>query len=499
MTMAPPVERTNRWQIIKHSAWYSAGTMFENVCSLLLGFFVARWLGPTLQGIWQTARLLLSYSDYSTLGLGLGMQREVGVALGRQDRQAAKDYRDTGFCWSVLSMGLVAIGLAGYAWGFAQEPKFRLALLAVSGIVLANGLNSFFNLWYKAISHFGWLTMAMLVRGICLLGTILLIRTFRFEGLLIGQLGASLIVGVLYWAVAQEKPRFRINMQALRNSFRTGFPVLLVGVSGLLFSSLDRIVVISRMGFADMGFYSVSTLVFMPIHVAVSSAAIVCFPRVCLAYGQDDSGRHLGKFLVEPLRVVTTALPMLSMLLMVVMPAAIDYLLPAYRQGLLPAQIAVWGLSFSAATAYCWNIIVGAGRSMTLVLINLASSIFKLILTAFFLSHGLGLNGISVATVASHVLYFTLTLCAAASIIQVPKYSLATTLGQAISLAGVAAAAGFGMRDIRSVWVCTRGPQLFFGITLLLFIVLTVYTMVSVLRRSVRVRSASYTSPNEKV
>lgn len=410
---------STRRDLVRNSAWYSAGALVENLCSLVSGLFVARWLGPSIQGVWQTARLFLSYSDYSTLGQGLGMQRHVSVALGRRDEEAVRRYRDTGFCWSVLLMLCAAIAISGYAMVAVADVHFRFALLAIAGIVTANGINSFFNLWYKANSRFGILTVASLLRGGGFLAIVLLIWKFTFAGLLWGNVAAAAAVGLFYWMEADVPPRLRINTHALRDNLRVGFPVFLVGISSLLFASLDRIVVVSRMGFADMGFYSVSTMVFMPIQVALSAAAIVLFPNVCRKFGENDSGHNLAQYLVEPLILLGGTLPAVAGFLALSMPTVIDLLLPAYSTGLRPAQIALWGLSFSAASSYCWNIVVGSGRTWWLVAASVVSSTFKVGLVFLLLRAGYGLNGVAGATMLAYVLQFLLTFLVAAAIAHV--------------------------------------------------------------------------------
>lgn len=443
---------SNRRDILRHSLWYSVGSLLENLSSLVTGFFVARWLGPSIQGVWQTARLVLSYSDFSTLGQGLGMQREVGVALGRKDEEGVRGHRDTGFCWSALLMLAAGAATAAYALEGVHDPRFRGALFAIAAMVSVNGVNSYFNLWYKAVGRFGILTIAALLRGAVLLGVVLLIWKFGFSGLLWGSVVAALAVGVFYWIVAREKPRLRIVPASLRSTLSIGFPVFLVGLSGLLFASLDRIIVVGRMGFVDMGFYSVSTMLFMPIQVALSSAAIVLFPDVCRSVGADNTGRGLAKYLLEPIDLLVSVLPVVSVGMVVILPAVIDVLLPAYHSGLRPAQIAIWGLSFSSASAYCWNIVVGSGRTWWLVFISLVSSLIKLMLALLLVDAGYGLSGVAAATMISYAIQFGFIFLAAARIAHVPRGLGASVLLRAAGFAAAAAAVSFFIGDVRQLF-----------------------------------------------
>ncbi|HPG00605.1 MAG TPA: hypothetical protein PLE77_11085, partial [Kiritimatiellia bacterium] len=152
--------KSERRRFLQSSVAFSAGLFFENLCGMVLGFFVARWMGPRTQGIWQTARLFRTYSEFSTLGQGLGMRREAAVAQGRMDEAAVAAQRDTGFVWATFSLGLAGVVIALYAALFHHSAPFRLALFAVALSVMMAGASSFFNLWYKTIERFGVLAVS---------------------------------------------------------------------------------------------------------------------------------------------------------------------------------------------------------------------------------------------------------------------------------------------------------------------------------------------------
>lgn len=396
--------------LVKKSVVYSAGMLFESLCGMVLGLFVARLMGPRIQGIWQTARLFRTYSEFATLGQTLGMRREAAVAEGRGDAEAVAAQRDTGFTWATFSLGLVGVGVALYAWLFPHPLTFRHALTAVAVAVAVSGLITFFNLWYKTIERFGALAVAAVAGGVVSLLSIEFLRRFGFEGMLWGYVLAAVTTCAVLASVHRGPLGIRIDRSAWVASFSVGFPLFLITVGGILFSTLDRIVVVARFGFVNMGFYSVSTMSFMPIWMAVSSASVVLLPRVCRRFGQTGSPEDIARYLVDPLSLLMIGLSGLAGLAAVALPVVVELLLPGYQAGIRPAQIVLFGLPFSCVAGFFENVILASGRTWRMAAASFAASGFKLALVWLVAGWSAGLVGVAAATVGAYVIQFLLLL-----------------------------------------------------------------------------------------
>jgi O-antigen/teichoic acid export membrane protein len=391
--------------IARHSAVFSAGMMFEQVSSSLLGFFVARLLGPRIQGIWQTARLLRIYSELSSLGQPLGMRREVGVALGAGKQEEVELQRDTSFVWNTFSLLAAALAVAVYALAFPHTPLLRNALVAMALTIAVTGASTFFNLWYKTTGGFGILALASIGTGVGSLVSIALLLAWGFNGLIAGYVLANAAALAVMAAMYREPFRLRFSFEAWWRSLRVGFPLFLIGAFALIFSSLDRIVVVSRMGFSNMGFYSVAYMLFLPLEMAVASISVVLLPRVCQRFGADSSALGLNRFYLAPLSVLMLAIPSVAGFMALFLPALIRLLLPQYEPAIRPAQIALAGLSFSAASGFCHNVLLAAGRTWHIVAASVVGSVVKLaVIWLLIADHGL--SGIAAASAVGFMAQF---------------------------------------------------------------------------------------------
>ena len=394
--------------ILRSSALYSGGMVFENLCSIVSSYFVARMLGPHIQGIWQTAKLFRYYSEFAGMGQALGMRREAAVAAGAGDDHEVELQRDTGFTWNSGSMLVAGAILATYAGNAAITPMLRLALFSVAVVVALSGVTSFFNLWFKTTERFGVLAAAAIVGGMGYLALVGLIFWHKFTGLITGYVLISAAVTATLAIAYKGRLHWRFSPSVFKRSMVVGFPLFLVSVAALIFATLDRILVISLMGFANMGFYSIATMSFMPIQMAVGSLSVVLMTRVCHRYGMDGSSENLNKYYELPLSVFMVGLPGVAGALALCVPVAVRLLLPAYEAGILPAQVMLFGLAFSSTSGFCHNVLLAAGRPWWIVVVSTASSAVKLILAWGLIHCGHGLVGVATATSLSYVIEFLL-------------------------------------------------------------------------------------------
>jgi len=63
-------------RIFKSFTQAFAGAGINFISSLVSGYFFALFLGPAVYGIWQTARVFLSYSTFLSLGIPFTMRRD---------------------------------------------------------------------------------------------------------------------------------------------------------------------------------------------------------------------------------------------------------------------------------------------------------------------------------------------------------------------------------------------------------------------------------------
>ena len=441
--------KTSR-HIFKSSAVYGAGTLFEQICGLIAGFAVAKLLGPHIQGIWQTARLFRTYSDLSSLGYGFGMRREVAVAIGAGDSKEVEEQRDTGFIWHSGSMLVAAAVVALIALRPLNPTLLRHALFGIAVVLIATGFSTFFSFWYKTIERFGVLGLTAAVGGITSMLSIALVYWFGLDGAIGGYVLAAIAVLVVQALSFRWAIRLHFSVKAWKRSFALGFPLWLSMVFGLLFASVDRVFVISLLGFSDMGFYSVSNMCFMPVQTAVGSLAVVLLPRVCRQFGVDRSPAQMSRYFLEPLRLLMVGLAGLAGLTTVMLPMIVHSLLPGYEGGIRAAQIVMIGLPFGCAAAFLENVLVASARTWWIVAATGLASMAKLVLVWLGVRHGL--VGVAWAATLASAVYFGILFAVTVRLTHCQMRVAGVRLAELLLASGSVVATWCLVKDIRVFW-----------------------------------------------
>jgi len=71
-------------KIIKDTVIYSGSTFFAKMLGFGRSIIVARFLGPSLYGLWSALSIILEYSRYANLGVLNAMNREVPFYRGKK-------------------------------------------------------------------------------------------------------------------------------------------------------------------------------------------------------------------------------------------------------------------------------------------------------------------------------------------------------------------------------------------------------------------------------
>ena len=89
---------------------YSLFSTVSSVCTMIIVFLNMRWLGPELLGLWQSLSVINLYLPFLQLGIQSGLNLELPLALGANDKERAER--------------LVCVGLAFVLLQFRSLPYY---------------------------------------------------------------------------------------------------------------------------------------------------------------------------------------------------------------------------------------------------------------------------------------------------------------------------------------------------------------------------------------
>ena len=224
-------------------------------------------------------------------------------------------------------------------------------------------------------------------------------------GFLLLSLFSSIRVYILFKKL--EKPNDKSEFFTLKEIFKTSSPMALSAIAYFIMQSIDIIILSIYEGFDQIAYYSVSVKLAMLTTLALMSVNIVIAPRIAEIY-ENQNMQKLQKLIKHSTRIIF----LISICILSVLFFFSEEILSLFGQGYVIANHA---LLFLLAAQF-FNAVSGpgaiylnmTGRQKTLNKILVSALIINISLN-FYLIPTQGINGAATATLASLIIWNTIT------------------------------------------------------------------------------------------
>lgn len=241
----------------RQTAWSMAPLVVITALNLISVPWFLRYLGTEMYALWFYVITLSNLFGFADLGLGVAVSRFIGVALGRGDQQAVREYWSTGNMLVLPVVTLMAVAFCGLGVIFGphwfQVSPENVGLLRAC--FLAGGLSLFFNyyaqLWVTLLqAHLNFRFLGALRIGMCVFQIVPALYLARRTGtpLAMSVWGAmaGFVNWIILWGYARRHYGMGIGFQDARRSRlaeMVGYSVkmLLSLVTGALLGTVDRV------------------------------------------------------------------------------------------------------------------------------------------------------------------------------------------------------------------------------------------------------------------
>jgi len=290
-------------RIIRDSFRLSSSSILSNLLNIIRGFIVAKLLGPSLFGIWNTFIILLNYIRQSDGGLFQGMAKEIPHQVGKGNKERVSEVERLTFS-SIFFIALAlssALFLSSFFLPYSSN--FLNGLRIVSLIIIFQQVYFYYNYYFRAVNMF-----SLLSRGIALwsLATTVLVigltYLYQLQGALIGLLGSYVLVSLLFFLKSRPHLTIDLKLRPIFSIIKIGFPLLLIGFMYELLWSVDKLLILKMLDSAHLGYYSIATGISIFIYYIPISISGVVFPRVVEAYGKSNDLEYIKNFMLLPMK-----------------------------------------------------------------------------------------------------------------------------------------------------------------------------------------------------
>ena len=224
-------------------------------------------------------------------------------------------------------------------------------------------------------------------------------------GFLLLSLFSSIRVYILFKKI--DKPNHKSESFTITEIFKTSSPMALSAIAYFIMQSIDIIILSIYEGFDQIAYYSVSVKLAMLTTLALMSVNIVIAPRIAEIY-ENQKMQKLQMLIKHSTRIIFS----ISICVLSVLFFFSEEILGLFGQGYVIANTA---LLFLLAAQF-FNAVSGpgaiylnmTGRQKTLNKILVSALIINISLN-FYLIPTLGINGAAIATLASLIIWNTIT------------------------------------------------------------------------------------------
>jgi len=300
----------------KSTSWFFGAKFFQLIVGLLVGVWVARYLGPKDYGLLSYAQAFVGlFSALATLGLDSIVVRELVKNEDKRDKLLGTAFW-LRFIGSFLMIGLIAIVIQ-----FTSSDQYtNILVLIVSGATIFQAFNVidfYFQAKvlgkYSALATIISLFISSIVRIILILQKAPLIA---FAWMIVFD-SVTLALGYLYFylkstAINRQHFRFKFNKSTAISLLKNSWPLILSSIAVMIQARIDQVMIKEMLGNEEVGYYSAALKlieVFGFIPVVINSSL---FPA--LVNGKKISEdvynmRFLNYYRLSFLLFLVTAIP----------------------------------------------------------------------------------------------------------------------------------------------------------------------------------------------
>lgn len=402
-----------RAQIIEHVAKLSLASLIGGVGGFFNAYFAALLLGPTVWGIWQGAKLVLQYGANLHLGVQNGMHRELPILRGRGELDQQTAIINVTFTFSLIIATLASLGTLFSTFIISMSSELVLMLRLVAVMLFLQYIQSFYGFLFRANNEFNIVSQVAIIDGIGNLASVILVFFFGLLGFLGGQV-LRLLLGTFYsWRKSTYIIGWRWDNRVLKSLIAIGFPIMLMIFANVIFATIDRLLILKFLDAQSLGFYSLGSLIFAPLLMILTASNSVMYPRFAERYGKTSSPCSLKQYITIPTECLATLISILIGVICVALPFLVRVFLPEYSEGIMAAQILIFGLFFYAIAGMAGNMLLTINKQIARLGILLASALLNFVFSYAALQLGYGIAGVAVGTSLSYFVFFLTSIVAA--------------------------------------------------------------------------------------
>ena len=406
------IDHKDRKKFVQDVFYLTLGSNYANFLAAVRGIFIRRFIGPTFAGLLATLNTIFFFMMFVYRPLQGGVAREIPYFKGIKDPEAVKNLRNGSFTIVFILAILLNIGLfiASFIVPENETGLLRWSLRLWAAVSFFKAIGAFLVVVYRTEKAFFQVFKFFFLNATLLTVVGIVVTYFYgFRGLIITTLVVQAISAGYLFKFGRIRLKFIFNRTLARVMWRLivrGTPLVINTIMFLAFRQLDRVMVIGFLGMTQMGFYSIGNMLCNMIFLIPTSIWQVVAPGFLERGARvKDNPTVLKGEVFHNTVTIAEIIPPAFTFGAFALPFLMQYILPNFEQGILPAQILVLG-GFGIGVYHMFSkLFVITDKMRHLAEISFIMVVAAGVMNMWALSLETGIIGIAVATLASFFLY----------------------------------------------------------------------------------------------
>ena len=394
--------------ILKDTLTYGSANYVVQGIGIVNSVVLRRFMGPTAMGIWSLLQVILGYCGYASFGTTKALMRDYPYLRGRGEHQKAESLKDLVFTFSMLGSIIPALVIVFYLifkWT-ALEGAFRVGLLFITAFLFVQRFYDLLMALLRSDKKFTVLSQLIILNALAGLAcTVFLVSHWNIYGLFAGT--AIVTIGCLFFIEKASPYNFHYlwDTRALWRELRLGIPLVAMSFLAEFFRSLDKWIIANKLGFHELGLYSIAMMANSYVFSLPMMFAHVLYPSLQEEYGQKGTAASVKHYLTKAVFVLSIVSPFLCGLAVFLMPPLAHLFLPRFVSGLFAMKIYLVGTFFLLLAQFSVNFLVTLDKFWVTIPLLIAAIPVNYGLNLMFLRMHWGLEGVALGSAISFLFY----------------------------------------------------------------------------------------------
>lgn len=381
---------------------YSSAVVVQ-LSGFVVGLTVSKILGPELLGYWGVFHIVAGYYSYINLGATNGLTRDLGVALGSNDKEKIKQVIGAAHAVQLTLPFIATVGLFVAGLFFVSPMNWILITAGIYGFIqlyevtLIRIINSFEQHKLLAILHSVKAILSIII-------VIPLVYYFQIEGRFVAAIILSLIIFAATWKILPINLSLNFDRKLIRSLIKVGFPIGMTGFLMTNFFLVDRLVVVNYLAIEQLGLYVFAFYLVMVVKGIKQTVSNILYQRQNIIYGEDGPEKRRRLLIISKSTAyfTTDITGVLSGVLLILFSFAVKYIMPEYTESISLTFIIVFSQVMGSI-----NVLNTVGKHWDNLKLMGISLIINIILSIVFVNIW-GLLGVAYATFLAFLIYNTI-------------------------------------------------------------------------------------------